>query len=88
MGKLKILLESKRLNITKFLVLRNKLCRTDHMICEKVGDNTMYYVYCKYIPMEIGHLFTFNIDLFTRKKSKRKATTYLKNINLKKRLWK
>lgn len=66
----------------------NMLNRTDHIICETLKDNQMHSVFCKDIPVYIGHWFTFNKDIYTPKQSLRKATTYLKTQNFKRRLWK
>lgn len=54
--------------------------RTDHVVCKKINDT--YHVWCKYVPTFIGHLYTFNADLFTPKKALRIAMRDWKKQNL------
>lgn len=64
--------------------ITGKLCRTDHIICKKVNDK--YYVWCKYIPIHIRHLWVFNPKIYNINKVMCRITTNLKTMNFKKRL--
>lgn len=83
MSRLKAMIDAPYERIRSKKIME-KLCRTDHIICKKMEDQ--YYIWCKYIPTHVGHLYSFNPDYWSIQYGMRRATTDWKTQNFKKRL--